>query len=155
MIGASLVAPTLKSLFYWLSGVSGIGLVASYSSTVTLGSILTAAAVIVVGGIFTLRNNLKTFWKERSFELEEKIRVLEEHAEQKLEERAEFAEQQREERHALKTELAEVRAKLLLEEAKRDLTGVFGRFDALEGSIDRQTGVLAEILAQLRSAGSS
>ena len=129
----------------------------NFSANTTAVSIVVAALVIVIGGLFTLRNNLKTFWKERALELEEKVKVLDQHAEEKLQERAAFAEEQRDVRHELKTQLANAKAQLEVERAKHDLSGVFARFDGLEGVITarddltaRQNTLLEEILAELR-----
>lgn len=123
-------------------------------SVTTVVSIVTASAIVVLGGLFTLRNNLKTFWKERAEELDAKVKVLEEHAEQKLQERAQFAEEQRELRHKLKNELATAQAQLEVERAKHDMTAVYTRLETLEhtfsAGVQQQSALLGEILTELR-----
>jgi Flp pilus assembly pilin Flp len=48
----------------------------SFSNTIGLGSIITAAIVVVAAGVFTLRNNLKSFWKTLAEERGEQVKVL-------------------------------------------------------------------------------
>jgi sensor histidine kinase YesM len=105
------------------------------SDTITIGSIVMASLVIVAGGIFSFRNNMRTFWRNLAEERQEQIKVLEEHAHdrenQMLElqdqyhvQLAEAAEQQRLLRHELKNELAAVKALLAVEHSKTDLSSL-------------------------------
>jgi sensor histidine kinase YesM len=119
-----------------ISGViSGLIGTFHFADTLTIGSIVVAAAVIVAGGIFTFRNNMRTFWRNLAEERAEQIKVLEEHAhdrenqvldlqEQYHTELANAAEQQRLLRHELKNELASVKALLAVEHAKTDLSSL-------------------------------
>jgi flagellar basal body-associated protein FliL len=111
--------------------VSTIGV----SNTITIGSIIVASLVVVAGGIFSFRNNMRTFWRNLAEERQEQIKVLEEHAHdrenQMLElqdqyhaQLAEAAEQQRLLRHELKNELASVKALLAVEHSKTDLSSL-------------------------------
>lgn len=153
--------PKLAAAIFAALG-SWVGTASDFGARTTTISILVAAAVVVIGGLFTLRNNLKTFWKERALELEAKVKVLEQHAEEKMQERAAFAEAQRDIRHQLKTELSTAAAQLEVERAKHDLSSVFARFDGLDAVLAnrneifvRQNALLEEILGELRNPHSS
>lgn len=136
----------------------------SYSSTVGLGSILVAALVVVAGGVFTLRSNLKRFWKDLAEERGEQVKVLEGKLETSAElvlakqqelvdaqlhhtqQMASFAEEQREVRHQLKTQVATLEGTLKLEEAKHDLSGVMSRLDGLEHTIDGRAQMFEQMV---------
>jgi hypothetical protein len=119
-----------------ISGViSGLIGTFRFADTLTIGSIVVAAAVIVAGGIFTFRNNMRTFWRNLAEERQEQIKVLEDHAhdrekqmldlqEQYHTELASAAEQQRLLRHELKNELVSVKALLAVEHSKTDLSSL-------------------------------
>jgi flagellar basal body-associated protein FliL len=105
------------------------------SDTITIGSIIVASLVVIAGGVFSFRNNMRTFWRNLAEERQEQIKVLEEHAHdrenQMLElqdqyhvQLAEAAEQQRLLRHELKNELAAVKALLAVEHSKTDLSAL-------------------------------
>jgi flagellar basal body-associated protein FliL len=105
------------------------------SDTITIGSIIVASLVVIAGGVFSFRNNMRTFWRNLAEERQEQIKVLEEHAHdrenQMLElqdqyhvQLAEAAEQQRLLRHELKNELAAVKALLAVEHSKTDLSSL-------------------------------
>jgi hypothetical protein len=90
---------------------------------------------VIAGGVFSFRNNMRTFWRNLAEERQEQIRVLEEHAHDRetqvleLQEQyhvqlAEASEQQRHLRHELKTELASVKALLAVEHSKTDLSAL-------------------------------
>jgi hypothetical protein len=158
-VSGSAVAAILASAFYS----------AHLNDVVGLGSILVAAVVVIVAGVFTLRNNLKSFWKTLAEERGEQVKVLEAELRTKAQElldaqvhhteqMAAFAEEQREVRHQLKTDLATLRGQLTVEQAKHDLSTVIGRLDSLDETligrerfgelvtaIDSQSGLLAEI----------
>jgi len=120
---------------------AGIGIASTFlanvafSNTITTGALITAALVVVLSGIFTFRNNMRTFWKNLADEREAQIEQLEAHlaeANQKLHEQelkaaadlAAFSDEQRALRHELKNELAAVNATLTVERAKTDLTAL-------------------------------
>ncbi len=122
-----------------------------FTDTITVGSIIVAAMVIVAGGVVTFRNNMRTFWRNLAEEREEKIRVLEEHLhekdmlitsihEQSKDEMAKLVEEQRILRHELKNQIAEAAASLRVEQAKTDLS-------ALLAQLARQHGEAMEKMA--------
>jgi uncharacterized membrane protein YhiD involved in acid resistance len=130
----------------------------TFNDTVGLGSIVVAAVVVIVAGVFTLRNNLKSFWKELAEERGAQVKVLEDDLKNKAQQlvdaqlthtgqMAEFAEEQREIRHALKGKLAELEGKLKLEEAKHDLSAVIARLDGLEQAIDSRARLFDKLVA--------
>lgn len=119
------------------AGTAFGGVVATlrFSDTVTTGSVITAAVVIVLSGLFTLRNNLRSFWHDLAIErgaqvegLEQQIRerdaeIVKLHEESKAE-LAKHFEEQRVVRHELKGEVAALRAQLQVEQAKTDLSAL-------------------------------
>lgn len=121
-----------------LIAASAIGsLLASidFTSTVTLGSVLTAAVVVIASGIFSFRNNMKSFWRNLAVERQEEIKVLtdklsdseeryRELQQQSREEAMRIAEEQRSVRHDLKGQLAAVNKLLEAEHAKTDLSAL-------------------------------
>jgi flagellar basal body-associated protein FliL len=125
----------------WSGALASFGVVTGlvgtvrFSDTITIGSIVVASLVVVAGGIFSFRNNMRTFWRNLAEERQEQIKVLEDHAHEReaqvleLQEQyhvqlAEAAEQQRLLRHDLKSELASVKALLALEHSKTDLSAL-------------------------------
>jgi hypothetical protein len=151
----------------WL-GAGGLGTLAAavagihFSQVVTLGSVLTAAMVVVMGGLFTLRNNIKTFWKNLAEERGEQIKVMEarerELAAELIRIQREGAERlaalqaahtsemtqaelaQQELRHELKGQLATTKIELDLERAKPDISELGARIDHIDSTIAaRQT----------------
>ena len=137
--------------------------------------VLIAALIVVAAGLFTLRNNMKSFWKDLAEERGEQVRQLERHLREKTDEllqaqlkhseqMAAFAEEQREVRHELKNELASTAAKLVAEQAKHDLSSVLARIDTMEEMLigkdlfhqmlthmDTQAGLLVEMRDQLKT----
>jgi murein L,D-transpeptidase YcbB/YkuD len=106
-----------------------------FQDTITVGSILIAALVIVAGGVFTFRNNMRTFWRNLAEERAEQIKVLEQRGQEKdaqiiqlqeaaKAELAKTADEQRAIRHELKNQIAELRASLRVEQTKTDLTSL-------------------------------
>lgn len=83
---------------------------ASFSSTVGLGSIIVGMLVVILFGIFSLRDRRNSGWKDLYEQEREKNQNL-------LEEK----EQERADRHAVKDELAATKALLAIEHAKPDL----------------------------------
>jgi sensor histidine kinase YesM len=124
--------PGLLALVGVTSGLIGA---VRFSDTVTIGSIIVASLVVIAGGVFSFRNNMRTFWRNLAEERAEQIKVLEDHAHERenqmleLQDQyhvqlAEAAEQQRLLRHELKNELAAVKALLAVEHSKTDLTAL-------------------------------
>lgn len=114
-----------------------------FGQTISVTAIVVSALVVVLGGLFTLRNNIRSFWRDLAeergaevVELTNEVRELNakmlaaqhEHAEQLLAE----AQAQRDLRHALKGEVATLQHQLELEQAKHDLSAVTARLDALD-----------------------
>ncbi len=126
-----------------------------FEDTITVGSILIAALVVIAGGIFTFRNNMRTFWKSLAEERLEQIKVLEEHNHQKdihiaeLQEHsklelAKTVEDQRTVRHELKNEIAQLTASLRVEQAKTDLSAL------LEQLANQHSEAMGNIVAGLQ-----
>ncbi len=114
-----------------------------FGQTVSVTAIVVAAGVVVLGGVFTLRNNMRSFWRDLAEERKVQVEVLEaevrESATKLLEMQhaaseaaLEQAAEQKEIRHALKTENATLVHQLQLEQAKHDLSAVTERLTALE-----------------------
>jgi hypothetical protein len=106
-----------------------------FSDTVTTGSVITAAVVIVLSGLFTLRNNLRSFWHDLAVERGAEVESLTKHLQEKDEalaklnqeksaELAHHLEEQRTLRQELKNEVAALRASLRVEQAKTDLSAL-------------------------------
>jgi Flp pilus assembly pilin Flp len=138
-----------KLLLLGAAAVASLGL----GETVSVGSIFVAATVVVLGGLLTLRNNLKTFWKNLAEERGEQVKVLEQEVRDQAatildnqrvaaEEMIRQNEEQRELRHTLKGQVAELAHKLQLEEAKHDLSSVTTRLETLEAFIHARTPIV-------------
>jgi uncharacterized membrane protein YccC len=135
-MGWDLLIPKGWSGLLAVSGVIyGVFGTVRFSDTVTIGSIIVASLVVIAGGVFSFRNNMRTFWRNLAEERQEQIKVLEEHArereehmlelqEQYHEQLATSAEQQRLLRHELKNELVAVKALLAVEHSKTDLSAL-------------------------------
>jgi len=115
-------------------GVAILGAAAgiSFHDTVNLGSVILALGLVIAAGVFSLRNNLKSVWKNLAEERGEQVKQLEREIHDKMVEMAAFAEDQRGLRHQLKNELATQGAQLEIERAKHDMTQVFDRLDAID-----------------------
>jgi hypothetical protein len=154
-----------------ISGVT-YGLISTihFSDTITVGSIIVASLVVIAGGIFTFRNNMRTFWRNLAEERQEQIRVLEDHGLEKdakiaaLQEhaKAEFAktaDEQRAIRHELKNQIAELTATLRVEREKTDLTALVEQLavqhreamDRMDEGLRRQTQILDILEATVAS----
>lgn len=135
-----------------LTGISTAVVVASlgFRDTVSLGSVISAAALIVAAGIFTLRQNVKSFWRDLAEQREQQIEQLRQDADAALQERAKFAEEQRDIRHQLKNDLAAATANLTVERARHDLTTVYERLDVLERLLERRQDVFETLLDHAR-----
>lgn len=140
-----LVPKTKAAIVAWVLAVGSV----SYSDTIGLGSIIVTAVVIIAAGLFTLRNNLKTFWKNLAEERGTQVIELEKHLKDATAERAAFEGEQREIRHQLKNELAAVRAQLAVETQNRDLTKVYDGLDRISVALAEQTPLLEQILEKL------
>jgi hypothetical protein len=125
--------------WHGLLTITGVayGLVSTirFQDTVNVGAILIAALVIIGGGIFTFRNNMRTFWRNLAVERQEEIKVLTEKLaesdaryrelqQQARDEATHIAEEQRSIRHDLKAELAAANKLLEAEHAKTDLSAL-------------------------------
>jgi uncharacterized protein YoxC len=117
--------------------------VVHFGQTISVTAIIVAAAVVVLGGVFTLRNNMRSFWRDLAEERKEQIAQLEDEVRVKGTEQLEMerrhnaemlkvSDEQREIRHALKTKLAEMGHLLDIEKAKHDLTAVTEHLDSLD-----------------------
>ena len=127
-------------------GTLGVGsglAVLQFGETISVTAIIVAALVVVLGGIFTLRNNMRSFWRDLAEERKAQNEQLEEEVREKQNELLDlerrhnaemlaFSEEQREIRHGLKTRLAEMGHQLDLERAKHDMSGVTERLGHLE-----------------------
>jgi sensor histidine kinase YesM len=141
--------------------ISGLVATVRFSDTITIGSIVVASMVVVAGGIFTFRNNMRTFWRNLAEERQEQIKVLEEHAREREEhmlelqeqyhaQLSETAEQQRLLRHELKNELVSVKALLAVEHSKTDLSALLDllarqhdeAMQKMEAGMERQMRIL-------------
>jgi glutaminase len=141
--------------------ISGLVATIHFSDTVTIGSIIVASLVVIAGGVFSFRNNMRTFWRNLAEERAEQIKVLEEHARQREEhmlelqeqnhaQLAETAEQQGLLRHELKNELAAVKALLAVEHSKTDLSALLDllarqhdeAMQKMEAGMERQMRIL-------------
>lgn len=104
---------------------------ASFSNTITLGSIVLGVIVLIIAGVFTIRSNVAKIWREEAEGQRQKAeRLAAELAGTKLaavEEKRVFEAEQQEIRHALKDELAGVKAQLAVEQAKPDLSALMQR----------------------------
>ena len=121
-----------------VAAIAGVVGALTVHDTVNAGSIIVACLVVIVAGIFTLRNNMKTFWKNLAEERGEQVKVLQEELRKETSALAQATIQQ-----------AEIAAKLKLEEAKRDLTGVVSRLDKVEELIVAHGEVFDSIDASL------
>lgn len=101
---------------------TGIATAVDFTKTITLGSVILGAVILVGVGIVTARSKIAVIWREEAQgERAAKERLQEELAEEKAS-RAAFEREQQEIRHELKGELAACKAQLKVMEAKTDLT---------------------------------
>ena len=119
-----------------------------------------AAAAVLAGAYFALRNNLKTYWKELASERAAEVQDLERQLKEKAEElillqaahaaeMLQFAEEQRELRHELKSNLASAQNALTAEMAKHDLSAVVAKLDALHRRLDQHDERLTQLIGNL------
>ena len=124
-----------------------------FGESVSVGAIVVASVVVVLGGLFTLRNNMKSFWKDLAEERGEQVKVLEAEVRAGAEalresqaaasaEALRLVEEQREIRHGLKGTIATLENRLAIEEAKHDLSGVTTRIGKLEEFIHTRTPIV-------------
>lgn len=93
------------------AGVGSVAAEANFKSTIGLGSIIVGMLVVILFGIFSLRDKRNSGWKDLYEQEREKNTNL-------LEEK----EVERAERHDVKDKLAETKALLEIEKAKPDLS---------------------------------
>jgi hypothetical protein len=124
--------------------------------------------VVVAGGIFSFRNNMRTFWRNLAVERQEEIKVLidklgeseERYRELQTQARSEaerIAEEQRSIRHDLKAQLAAVNKLLEAEHAKTDLSALMEQLGSqhhdamqrMEAGLARQGRILQILEATL------
>ncbi len=133
---------------------------ADVAAVASVASAVVVALVITLAGVFTLRANMKTFWRDLADERGEQIQLLEEHLRAKaaelvtlqaahVAEMVQFGEEQRDLRHALKSELATTQHSLALEMGKHDLSAVVAKLDALHRRLDEHDGRLTQLLTHL------
>ncbi len=137
-----------------LSFIGGVGalFVTDFKTTISLGSVLVAALVVIVAGFFSLRDRRNSGWKD----LYEQEREKNEHL-------TDDKEGERIVRHAIKDELAQTKALLKIEEAKPDLSVILERQQQLwSDAIGQLTSVLSsmqetqlEVLSMLRKGDKS
>lgn len=94
---------------------------ASFSSTITLGSIILGVITVAIAAWFTIRSNVAKVWREEAEGWKETASHERDRREQMAADHAAALDAEREVRHALKDEIAAVRAQLLLEQSKPDL----------------------------------
>lgn len=131
----------LLPLLYKMAGhaaylVAGFGIVigVDFQNKITLGSLLVAAVLIILAGIFTIRSKIATIWREEAEgERAAKERCQEELAEER-ERRAEFEREQQELRHALKNQVVGLEATIKVLEAKTDLSAAVEKITATSES---------------------
>ena len=140
MMGFHFLVPKVHVAVVAVAGVVGA---LTVHDTVSAGSIIVACLVVIVAGIFTLRNNMKSFWKNLAEERGEQVKVLQQEVRDGASELA---------KEVLKN--AEVTAKLRVEEAKRDLTGVVDRIGKVEELIVSHGDVFDRIDASLATMAS-
>lgn len=98
------------------SGLTSLVAQATFTSTVGLGSVVVAMLVVILFGIFSLRDKRNAGWKDLYEQEREKNTNL-------IEEK----EVERTERHAVKDDLATTKALLAIEKAKPDLSVILER----------------------------
>jgi septal ring factor EnvC (AmiA/AmiB activator) len=128
-------------------GGSGAAAGLTFHDTVSLGSVVIALALVIAAGIFSLRNNLKSFWKNLAEERGEQVKQLEREIHEKIAEMGEFAEEQRGLRHQLKNELATSYAALEIERAKHDMSSVFERLDGIDRILSEGSPAVGQLRA--------
>jgi sensor histidine kinase YesM len=151
-------------LFAVVTVIYGLIGAIKFSDTITIGSIIVASMVVVAGGIFSFRNNMRTFWRNLAVERQEEIKVLtdklteseERYRELQAQSRTEaekIAEEQRSIRHDLKAQLATAQKLLEIEHAKTDLSSLMEQLGSqhheamrrMQEGLDRQ-GRMLQIL---------
>lgn len=152
---ASLLLYKIAAGIGTLAVASGFFLTVDLTKTISLGSILVGALVVVLAGVFTLRNNMRSFWKDLAEQRDAEVTELQKDLKAKEEEMAAFALAQQELRHELKAELDA--AKLLLEgeRAKTDLSALLSHMNEQHREVvaylkDTQTNGIALITVALQ-----
>lgn len=103
-----------------LAAAAGIGSLvaqATFTSTIGLGSLIVGMLVVILFGVFSLRDRRNSGWKDL---YEQEVATAKQERE-KADGLLERLEEERVVRHDIKDELATVKAQLLVEQAKPDL----------------------------------
>lgn len=136
---------------------------ASFSNTITLGSIILGIIVLVVAALFTIRSNVASVWRQEAEGWKERAESERHDREEREKELQAQLDQEREVRHGLKNELAGIRAELAIEKAKPDLSLIVEQgkqnyaaamtqiTSMVEGIVATQNNML-EVLARLATA---
>lgn len=106
-----------------IAGIAGIGSFfaqATFTSTIGLGSLIVGMLVVILFGVFSLRDRKNAGWKDR-YEQEQATAKQER---EKADGLAERLEEERVIRHDIKDELATAKAQLLVEQAKPNLNEI-------------------------------
>ncbi len=141
-----LLAPKL-SVVAALVATSIVGVDVTWTGFASLIVAAIVALAAVVAGVFTVRSNIKSYWREVAEERGSQVYELEQHLKERADELIKlqashalemlsFAEEQREIRHELKENLAATQHALTLEMAKHDLSAVLAKLDALHKRLD-------------------
>lgn len=101
----------LRALLGFGSGMAALVAQATFTSTIGLGSLIVGMLVVILFGVFSLRDRRNSGWKDLYEQEREKNTNL-------LDEK----EQERVIRHAVKDDLAATKALLEIEKAKPDLS---------------------------------
>lgn len=150
LLGELAFAPVL----IWAQNVGAGAGGAHFSNTITTGSVIIAAIVIVVAGAFTIKGRIASNWRD-NWQSEVVRREEAEAREQALKDAAAAErEEQRDVRHLLKNELAACRLETEALRLKTDLStheeAAARRHEALTAALSAQTVVLQELVGLIR-----
>ena len=143
----------LLPLLYKMSGhavylIAGLGVVVGvdFQNKITLGSVLVAAVLVILAGIFTIRSKIATIWREEAEgERAAKERLQEELAQEKAA-RTVFEREQQELRHALKNEIVSLKAQNKVLETRTDLSIAL---EAIKDIGEHGTAVSRELISAI------
>lgn len=103
----------VRGIFGFGSGIVALVAQTTFSSTIGLGSVMVAMLVVVLFGVFSLRDKRNGGWKDLYEQEREKCGNL-----------TDDLAKERNVRHDIKDELAATNAKLLVEEAKPNMAAI-------------------------------
>lgn len=126
----------LRAAIAFGSGVFSLVAQATFQTTIGLGSILVAALVVVMAGVFNFRDRRNSGWKDLYEQEREKTSNL-----------VDEKEQERVVRHGIKDDLAATRAQLEIEKAKPDLSIIIERQQTLWAE---STGQVTTLLGSMQ-----